>query len=91
MTRNDIINAGAILITCDGSIEQIFPQDETFTQIELDELVGGYAQSIWLSRKLCMHINTEAYRYNLGINARASEISKTQVLGNAVICTNELI
>lgn len=87
----------AVLIKINGEEENISPRNgQTFELKELQELVGGYIETIPVSTNQLMVLNEEGKLDGLPYNQKATEIAFKNcvfdwIVGNVVICMIEEI
>ena len=78
----------ALWIKTDGSIEEVTPQTrKKFKLEELQRMVGGYIEVVYLSDKKMLVVNEEGRIHGLESNLRASVYANQIIVGNVVLLT----
>ena len=82
-----------IIINTDNSITEITPnKDNLFSLEELQKIVGGYIEMVFLPNNFVLVVNEEGKLNQLPINIKASLIMKEFnindfIVGNALYCS----
>lgn len=82
----------ATIYKADGTTEEIQPKNgKDFKLDELQEIVGGYIETLYLKNKEVMVVNEEGKLNNLSLNEKATVYLLDQnyadvILGNALVC-----
>lgn len=77
----------AILITTDGMVTHIQPNNDTdFTLEELQTYVGGFIEIIRLPKDNILVVNEEGLLQDMQINTYASLLAQQTIVGNVVYC-----
>jgi len=85
------------IIYTTGDEREIMPQnDKCFSLKEMQDIVGGYIEIVFLRDKECMVVNEEGKIKNLPINGAATEIIKNNgivdiIMGDVLVCPTEMI
>jgi hypothetical protein len=87
----------AILYKTDGTSQPIKPQDgRKFGLAELQQMVGGYIEVIYLSEGRLMVLNEEGKLRGLPVNAKATAVALPFlgegdfIVGDALVCDEGL-
>ena len=88
----------AHIIKTDGSVIDITPKNGTdFKLKELNDIVGGYVEIVYLNESGIMVLNEEGKLLDLPINDRATIIFQAMtdiddfIVGDVLICNNEQV
>ena len=79
------------IITPNNEILKSAPKQNIYSLEELQEIVGGYIEIVFLPNKFCLVVNEEGKLNNLPINSIATEIMQQHgindiIVGNALYC-----
>lgn len=84
----------AQLIKADGETRQVAPKNGRFFELEeLQELVGGYIENVYLDDGRIMVVNEEGKFYGLPLNKKATDLADAvilpwdEIVGDAVVGT----
>lgn len=82
----------------DGTQKEVEPQNgKYFTLRELQEIVGGLIEMVYLKNKRVMVVNEEGKILGLDLNVEATEIVSTEIgmfdiiVGTALVCETSQI
>lgn len=64
---------------------------EYFTLEEMQGIVGGLIEFVYLDDNRIMVVNEEGLLLHLGLNSRASKIAGRLIVGNVMVCDNSQI
>jgi len=82
----------ATIYKTDGTVEEIQPKNgKGFKLEELQEIVGGYIETIYLKNGMVMVVNEEGKINNLPLNKNATVYVHAHdfadvIVGNALVC-----
>ena len=86
----------AQLIKANGETATVAPKNgHSFTLDELQELVGGYIENVYLDDGLIMVVNEEGKFSGLPLNKKATDLADAvilpwdEIVGDAVVGTSE--
>jgi hypothetical protein len=86
-----------ILYRADGTQETVAPKNKKYFRLaELQALVGGYIEMVFLNDGRIMVVNEEGKIDGLPVNVRATEIIRRcgredAIVGDALVCESKLI
>lgn len=63
-----------------------FPYKKFYELEELQEIVGGYIELVYLPNDEIMVVNEEGLLYNLPYNPKASNYANRPIVGDVLIC-----
>ncbi len=73
-----------------GEVKEIEPKNgKNFTLAELQEIVGGYFEPIYLPKGMVLAVNEEGLLKNLPLNEKASNITMKLIVGDVLLCNIE--
>ena len=84
----------------EGRSYGVRPKNGTdFTLEELQDVVGGHIEVVWLSRNRFMVVNEEGKNLNLPVNTEATKIVNTEsvprlsdiIVGDVLVCDRRMI
>lgn len=87
----------ATIYKTDGTVEEIQPKNrKDFKLVELQKVVGGYIETIYLKNKEVMVVNEEGKLNDLPLNKKATDYLLAQnytdaIVGNALVCKQNQI
>lgn len=87
----------AKVIKTDGNQYEILPANgKVFKLAELQKIVGGYIEILFLDNNMCMVLNEEGKLNNLPFNQTASSIAKDNgicdyIVGDVLMCQSKMI
>jgi len=82
----------AKIIKTDGTKIEVAPANGSdFSLEELQKVVGGYIEIVYLSEGRLMVVNEEGWLNNLPYNPSASEIYGHPIVGDVLICERKQI
>lgn len=82
----------ATIYKTDGTVEEIQPKKGKYFKLkELQKIVGGYIETIYLKNKEVMVVNEEGKLNDLSLNEKATVYLLDQnyadvIVGNALVC-----
>ena len=80
------------IIKSDGSRIVIEPKNGTDFQLsELQEIVGGMIEIVYLSNERIMVVNEEGLLLDLPYNADASVMAMNVIVGDVLICDSDKV
>ena len=82
----------AKVILTDGREIAVKPKNGTdFSLEELQEVVGGYIEIIYVKGNDIMVLNEEGKLIGLPFNDKASELTSELIVGNVLICDTKMV
>ena len=85
------------IIKTDGMKIKIAPDAKTYTLEEMQEIVGGYIEFVWLSPFYLMVVNEEGKLNGLQLNESATDLLRLYkdttdfVVGDVLVCEKDHI
>ena len=90
-------NLTSTILWADGTQQATKPKNgKYFTLKELQNIVGGYIEMVYLPDNMIMVVNEDGRREELKLNVRATEIMRSagkevDIVGNVLLCNSKLI
>lgn len=85
------------IIKTDGTKIKIAPDAKTYTLEEMQEIVGGYIEFVWLSPFYLMVVNEEGKLNGLQLNESATDLLRLYkdttdfIVGDVLVCEKDHI
>lgn len=87
-----------VVLYADGKKDIVRPANGTdFSLEEMQEIVGGYIEVVYMPNDWIMIVNEEGKLYNMPINEKATYMFQNAyptddvIVGNALICKSEMV
>lgn len=82
----------ATIIKTNGEIYRVDPKNgKDFQLKELQEIVGGYIECVYMNDKIQMVVNEEGKILGLPINVAASSLVGQCIVGDVLVCERRQI
>ena len=70
-----------------GEVTEVEPKNgKNFTLEELQEIVGGYFEPIYLPKGMVLAVNEEGLLKNLPFNEKVSNMTMKLIVGDVLLC-----
>lgn len=80
----------AKLIATNGTVKEVKPANgKSFFLHEMQALVGGLIEPVYLEDGKIMVVNEEGLLIGLDLNAKASAMTGITIVGPAIVCNDE--
>ena len=81
-----------LLIKPDGVIEEVdTPDNRAYTLKEMQKIVGGYVQLVYLSKGRVMMVDEEGLYKNYKYNEKASKMAGQSIVGTVLVTKRDKI